>query len=159
MALTKVISGGQTGVDRAGLDAAMEAGIAVGGFCPKGRKSEDGCIPGIYPLEEMTSPEYDLRTEKNVVESDGTLILNRGPLSEGTKLTFQLTTRHSKPCLVVQLDAHPRMAPAQVANWIQLQGIEVLNVAGPRESKFPGGIYKEAHDYLVEVFRQSEAAD
>lgn len=74
MMLKKVISGGQTGVDRAGL----EAGIPVGDYCPKGKKSEDGTIPDGYPLEELTTTQYHVRTEKNVVESDGTLILNKG---------------------------------------------------------------------------------
>ena len=149
--LKKVISRGQTGVDRAGLDAAMKAGIPVGGYCPKGRIAEDGVIPDIYPLQELELPEYNIGTEKNVVESDGTLILNRGPLSEGTKLTYDYTT-HRKPCLIVQFDAIPMIEPSQVVRWIQGQHITILNMAGPRESKFPDGIYTVAFSYLEKVF-------
>ncbi len=89
--LDKIISGGQTGADRAGLDAAMEAGISVGGFCPRGRLTEDGMIPARYPLLELETVEYMVRTERNVVESDGTLILNVGQLSGGVWISgFQL---------------------------------------------------------------------
>lgn len=152
MILRKVISGGQAGVDRAGLDAAMDAGIPIGGYCPKGRKSEDGTIPGIYPLEELTTPQYHVRTEKNVVESDGTLILNKGSISQGTKLTHDYTVRHLKPCLIVQLDAEQMIGPSQVVKWIEEQQIKTLNIAGPRESKFPHGIYRESCSYLEKVF-------
>jgi len=107
MMLRKVISGGQTGVDRAGLDAAMEAGIPIGGFCPKGRLAEDGTIPEIYPLEELESPESHCRTEKNVIDSDGTLILNKGELTHGTRLTLDFTIQYCKPSLIVQLDKDP----------------------------------------------------
>jgi len=154
MMLKKVISGGQTGVDRAGLDAAMEAGIPIGGYCPKGRRTEDGTIPDIYPLEELTSYQYKTRTEKNVVESDGTLILNKSSLSQGTELTRKFTAHHLKPCLLVQLDADLMIEPAQVVRWILGQHIKILNIAGPRESKYPEGIYREAYEYLVKVFEE-----
>ena len=149
--LTKVVSGGQTGVDRAGLDAALKAGFPIGGYCPKGRLAEDGTIPERYPMTEMPSPKSFHRTEKNVKESDGTLILNKGLLSEGTKLTHDYTVRHGKPSLIVQLDAAPVIAPEQVVRWIAEQRISVLNVAGPRESKCPGGIYDEAYAYMARV--------
>jgi len=152
MVLKRVISGGQTGVDRAGLDAAIEAGIPVGGCCPRGRKSEDGAIPNIYPLEELKTARYHIRTGKNVLESDGTLILNKGSLSQGTKLTHDYTVRHLKPCLIVQLDAEQMIEPSQVVNWIEGQQIKILNIAGPRESKFPDGIYMESYSYLQKVF-------
>ena len=150
--LSKVISGGQTGVDRAGLDAALDAGIPVGGFCPKSRKAGDGTIPEQYPLEEMDTDEYHFRTEKNVIESDGTLILNKGILSEGTKHTHHCAVRHLKPCLIVQLDAEPIIDPSNVIRWIHGQQIKILNVAGPRESKFTEGIYREALSYLEKLF-------
>ncbi len=151
MLLKKVISGGQTGVDRAGLDAAMDAGIPAGGFCPRNRTAEDGVIPEKYPLEEIESDEYHIRTEKNVIESDGTLILNKGALSEGTRLTYDYTVQYGKPSLVVQLDAEKLMEPANVVRWIYGQQIKILNVAGPRESKFPEGIYACAYSYLEHV--------
>ena len=150
--LKKVISGGQTGVDRAGLDAAMAAGIPVGGFCPKGRTAEDGTIPDNYPLEELTSYRYYMRTEKNIVESDGTLIINKGHLTEGTKLAYDFTAKNGKPRLVIQLDADQVIHPELVIKWIKAQRITTLNIAGPRESKFPDGIHKEAYYYLEQVF-------
>lgn len=149
--LTKVVSGGQTGVDRAGLDAAVKAGFPIGGYCPKGRVAEDGVIPERYPMIEMPSPKSFYRTEKNVKESDGTLILNKGLLSEGTKLTHDYTIKHGKPSLIVQLDAVQLIQPEQVVRWIEEQQISVLNVAGPRESKCPGGIYNEAFGFMERV--------
>ena len=143
--LKRVVSGGQTGVDRAGLDAAQEAGLPVGGYCPKGRLAEDGCVPKRYPLTELSSERYATRTEKNVVESDGTLVLNMGRLTEGTKATVDYTVQHGKPCLVLQLDRVP--APEEVLTWLEANRIKTLNVAGPRESKHPG-IYQLALSFL-----------
>jgi hypothetical protein len=145
--VVKIISGGQTGADRAGLDAAMEAGIPVGGYCPKGRLAEDGTVPDKYPLIELTKGGYPARTERNVVESDGTLILNVGKLSGGTRLTQDCTRKHGKPCLVVQLDHEPETAP--VLKWVKEHSIHVLNIAGPRESKHPG-----LHDIAVAFLRR-----
>ncbi len=159
MTLKKVISGGQTGVDRAALDAAMNAGIPAGGFCPKNRTAEDGTIPDIYPLQELESPEYHLRTEKNVLESDGTLILNKGALTEGTKLTVEYAVQYGKPSLIVQLDEEKTVEPGNVVRWILGQQIKVLNVAGPRESKFPDGIYGSAYSYLEKVFESLKKTD
>jgi hypothetical protein len=88
----------------------------------------------------------------NVIESDGTLITNKGIQSEGTKLTYDLAVRHLKPFLIVQLDADQVIEPAHVVRWIEGQFISVLNIAGPRESKCVGGIYWEAYDYLMSVF-------
>jgi hypothetical protein len=149
--IKKVISGGQTGVDRAGLDAAVNAGIPIGGYCPKDRRAEDGVIPEHYPMIEMDSPESCFRTEKNVIESDGTLILNKGILSEGTKLTHDFTVKYGKPSLIVQLDSD-EIRPEQVIRWINGQFISVLNIAGPRELKCSEGIYDEAFAYLEKIF-------
>ena len=150
--IRKVISGGQTGVDRAGLDAALNAGIPIGGYCPRGRGAEDGVIPEQYPLIELESPDSYYRTEKNVLESDGTLILNKGILSEGTELTHEFTIKYGKPSLIIQLDADPQIEPSHVIRWIQGHYINVLNIAGPRESKHPAGIHAEALAYLEKVF-------
>ena len=157
--IRKVISGGQTGVDRAGLDAALQAGIPIGGSCPKGRRAEDGTIPDKYSLIELDSPESYYRTEKNVIDSDGTLIINKGLISEGTKLTLDFTVQYGKPSLVVQLDATEVVEPVRVVRWIKGQYINTLNVAGPRESKCPGGIYQEALEYFVAVLNELKVTD
>ena len=153
-----MISGGQTGVDRAGLDAALAAGFPIGGYCPKGRLAEDGTIPEQYPMIEMDSPESYYRTEKNVLESDGTLIFNKGELTHGTLLTHEFAVKYGKPNLVVQLDAAVLIKPEQVIRWINGQSINVLNVAGPKESKCSDGIYAEAYAYLEQVFSKFKDA-
>lgn len=145
----RIISGGQTGVDRGALDAAMAAGVEHGGWCPLGRLAEDGPIPERYRLTETDSPEYSVRTERNVVESEATLILSRGPLSGGTQLTLRLAQRHGRPSLVVDLQRHP--SPESVRRWLIEHSVEVLNVAGPRESQNPG-IQAAAQGFLREVF-------
>jgi hypothetical protein len=150
--IRKVISGGQTGVDRAGLDAALNAGIPIGGYCPRGRLAEDGTIPDKYPLNELESIEPYYRTEQNVIHADGTLILNKGILAAGTKLTHDFTVTYGKPSLIVQLDADQLIEPAHVIRWLQGQYINTLNIAGPRESKCQGGIYAEAFAYMELVF-------
>ncbi len=146
----KIISGGQTGVDRAALDAAIEVGIAHGGWCPLGRLAEDGRIPDCYRLCETDSPEYAVRTEQNVIESDATLILYRGSISGGTELTLRLADRYGRPHLAADLDAAPD--PADVRRWLDNKRVEVLNVAGPRESQSPG-VGALAREVLVTVLR------
>jgi predicted Rossmann fold nucleotide-binding protein DprA/Smf involved in DNA uptake len=134
--LAKLVSGGQTGVDRAALDAALQLGIPCGGWCPRGRRAEDGTIPARYPLVETPQARYPQRTEWNVRDSDATLVIHAGTLRGGTALTARLARRRGKPVLCVDLDADPD--PRIVAQWIAANGIEVLNVAGPRESETPG---------------------
>ena len=148
MILKRIVSGGQTGVDRAGLDAAMGVGLPIGGYCPKGRLAEDGIVPDMYPLIELTKGGYSARTEKNVIESDGTLILNMGKVTGGTKLTLECARKQNKPCLVVQLDN--TMKPDAARDWIASSNIAVLNVAGPRESKCPG-LHAKALAFLRQV--------
>jgi hypothetical protein len=143
-----VVSGGQTGVDRAALDVAIALGIPHGGWCPRGRRAEDGTIPGRYALTEHASADYAARTEANVVDSDGTLVLHRGPLAGGTALTRELALREGKPLLLVDLAA--RADPADVHRWLDAHDVRVLNVAGPRESGCPG-IAGEARAFLRKV--------
>src|SRR5688572_80983 len=101
--LNKIISGGQTGADQAALDFALEHGIPHGGWCPKGRLSEDGCIPEKYQLREMPTDAYPARTEKNVLDSDGTVIISISPrLSRGSLLTLKKAQEHGKPVLHLQ---------------------------------------------------------
>jgi Circularly permutated YpsA SLOG family len=143
--LRRIVSGGQSGVDRAALDAARALGIPAGGWCPRGRIAEDGCIRRRYRLVETPSRGYAQRTEWNVRDSDATLIVNRGRLDGGTLLTVQLAQRHRKPVFVVQLGR--RLRRAQWRAWLARSRVRVLNVAGPRESKRPG-IYREARAVL-----------
>lgn len=140
-----VVSGGQTGVDRAALDAALALGFPCGGWCPRGRKAEDGPIDQRYPLEETPSARYSQRTRWNVRDSDGTLILTEGPPTGGTDLTRRVAERLGRPCHVVDLSRTRAVVP--VVSWIRSNGIGVLNIAGPRESTCPG-IGKRAKKYL-----------
>ncbi len=143
-----LISGGQTGVDRAALDLAIELGLPHQGWCPAGRWAEDGTIPQHYRLKETPSLRPEVRTEWNVRDSDGTLILARGEIFGGTAFTKQVAEAQQKPHLLIDL-SHP--APvAQVRQWILTHGIRRLNVAGPRESHAPG-IYAQAKEFLRRV--------
>ncbi len=133
--IERIISGGQTGVDRGALDAALAAGTPCGGWCPRGRRAEDGVIPACYPLRETPSASYIERTRRNVRDSDGTLVLSWGPPSGGTGATVGMAARLGRPCLVVDMDVEDDMgAAARAAAWIGDHGIDVLNVAGPRAS-------------------------
>ncbi len=149
----KIISGGQTGVDRAALDVALEFKIPCGGWCPRGRLAEDGVIPAHYPLQESESSKYPVRTELNVRDSDGTLILTRGEPDRGTALTRHLARRYKKPLLVIDLLDFPE--PANIRQWIKEQEIGTLNVAGPRASSCPG-IHVQARKLLRQVLRSDK---
>ena len=128
----RIVSGGQSGADRAALDVALDLGLATGGWCPQGRRAEDGPIDERYGLVETPSPDYLERTDWNVRDSDGTLIVARRPLSGGTAVTGRFARRRRKPCLVIHPD-EPGAADA-AREWLRVHGIAVLNVAGPRES-------------------------
>jgi hypothetical protein len=149
--IERIVSGGQTGVDRAALDVALELGIPCGGWCPRGRQTEDGRLPAKYPLQETPSARYAQRTAWNVRDADGTLILTEGPLSGGTSLTQTLAARMHKPCLVAELgDAYYDVQA--VEDWLAAHAIRDLNVAGPRESQRPG-IYGRAAALLRTLLR------
>jgi hypothetical protein len=145
----KIVSGGQTGVDRGALDAAESLGLDRGGWCPSGRRAEDGAIPPQYPLVETPSPRYDVRTRYNVRDSDATLILHRGTLRGGTRLTRDYCRQRGKPYLVVPL-GKARQHVARVRRWLAQQRVLVLNVAGPRESHEPG-IARQTQQFLQRV--------
>lgn len=130
----------------------MVVGIPVGGSCPKGSLAEDGTVPDIYPMIELESRSYSSRTEQNVIDSDGTLILNRGKLLGGTLHTVEYAQKYARPCLIVRLDAE--CDSATVTRWIADEKIRVLNISGPRGTKFPG-IHEKALAFLREVFAES----
>lgn len=147
----KVVSGGQTGTDRAALDAALAVGLPIGGWCPRGRLAEDGAIAERYPLRETPRRTYRQRTAWNVRDSDGTLVLYWGELQDGTLFTLNLARdTYRRPLLVVNL--LEAVDTQEVADWVVRAEIKTLNVAGPRESSRLG-IYKMARVYLEEVFR------
>jgi hypothetical protein len=137
--LKKIISGGQTGADRAALDAAIRLGIPHGGWIPKGRIAEDGPLDASYQLREMPTDSYAARTEKNVMDSDGTLIVSHGAPTGGTEYTRKMVLKHGKQMLHIDLTLHGNLmrAASLVIDWIAIHHIETLNVAGPRASKDP----------------------
>lgn len=143
----KIISGGQTGVDRGALDAALEVGIECGGTCPAGRKAEDGVIPAKYPLTEFDSTIYSDRTRQNVVDSDATLIIHFGQLEGGTAFTRQCCLDENRPFLVLDAsESDESLHVQQVLDFIHENSVQVLNVAGPRASKVP-----TAHDFTLRL--------
>jgi hypothetical protein len=144
--LLTVISGGQTGVDRAALDVAIELGIPIGGWCPKGRLAEDGKISDRYPLKETATDEFSVRTELNVLHSDGTLLVTLGELSGGTLFTRYCAQHHRKPWF--GSDLQTPVSPDCFHQWLVAEAIRTLNVAGPRESHRPGLIYETAKELL-----------
>lgn len=159
--VTTIVSGGQTGVDRAALDAAMASGIAVGGWCPRDRRSEDGAVPRKYPLNETAARSYAVRTEWNVRDSDGTLVLVLDVISSGTRLTIDAARAHGKPLKIEHLAPCPPaglLTPensweeqaVSVVDWVRRHKIRVLNVAGPRGSSSKK-IYPMAREFMTMV--------
>ena len=136
--LKKIISGGQTGADRAALDVALKFNIPHSGWLPKGRKAEDGPLPDKYKLREMPTRSYPARTEKNIQDSDGTLIISHGKLTGGSAHTRKMAMKHGKPWYHADLNKLPTFQAAIIIyDWISKNGIEALNVAGSRASKDP----------------------
>lgn len=151
----KIVSGGQTGVDRAALDAAIAIGLDHGGWCPAGRLAEDGTVPSRYQLVETATSDYAFRTEQNVLDSDATLILYEGRLRGGTLLTRKLCERWQKPYLLVHLADDP---PAAACRWLAETAPRTLNVAGPRESSAPG-IEDRARRFLIRLLERRIVSD
>jgi hypothetical protein len=137
MRVEKIVSGGQTGADRAALDVALERGVPIGGWVPKGRLAEDGPIPERYTgLAETESSDPAIRTRLNVRDSDATLIVSHGPLAGGSLLTLQEARRRGKPVLHLDLlETTPETAAARLRLWLVVADARTLNVAGPRASK------------------------
>lgn len=135
-------------MDRAALDAAIETGLRAGGWCPRGRRAEDGIIDEKYPLVETPDEAYDQRTSWNVRDSDATLVLAGGKPTGGTAFTIEAARREGRPCLIVPpSEDHVD----QVRRWLARERIRTLNVAGPRESTEPG-IYRRAYRFLQVLF-------
>jgi hypothetical protein len=150
--IRKIISGGQTGVDRAALDAAIELALAHGGWIPKGRITEDGPLPEKYKLTETRSASYAERTAKNVQDADGTLIISRGQLTGGSDYTREMALKHKRPWLHIDLSQMAAFQAASAVNqWILQNDIEILNVAGPRASKDPR-VYQEALNIIESAY-------
>ncbi len=148
MDVEKIVSGGQTGVDRAALDVALEVHLPCGGWCPAGRRACDGRIPDRYPLIETKARKYSVRTGWNVRDSDASLIINSGALEDGTELTAKMAALQHKPCLIVQVEDQD--AVDSIKQWLSKIQPRVLNVAGPREQKRPG-IYDQAVQMLHSI--------
>jgi hypothetical protein len=154
--ITKIISGGQTGADRAALDFAIEHNIPYGEWMPKGRRAEDGILPERYQLQEMPTDEYSKRTEQNILDSDATLILSHAGLTGGSALTQSLAEKHGKPCIHIDLSKVDMRKAGLIVNiWIQRYKIKVLNVAGPRASKDPK-IYQATIELLEVIFMKEK---
>ena len=160
--LAKVISGGQTGVDRGALDAALELGFPCGGWCPPGRLAEDGCIPLRYPVQELASGGYRQRTIKNVLESDGTVLIHFGGPEGGTSLTLQQCIRKGKPYMLLDGNAVTAADAGQIAaDFVAENNVVTLNVAGPRISRESRG-HQYAYAVMIELLRpaiESRGAD
>jgi hypothetical protein len=149
--IEKIISGGQTGVDRAALDVAIELKIPHGGWCPKERLSESGTIPFHYSLQETETSDYSERTKLNIRDSDGTLIIvPKLPVdvTDGTILTIQEVQDKRKPYYLFDLSGKEDLSSISV--WLKKNNIRILNVAGPRESQSPG-IYNRCYELLKKI--------
>lgn len=156
MKVKRIISGGQTGADRGGLDAAIDLGIPHGGWCPKGRRAEDGAIPRKYRLRETESPAYAARTEQNVLAGHGTVVFTFGPPQGGSALTIKLARRHRKPVVHIDLAKEsPGDAVKRLRAWIEDNGVSILNVAGSRESN-AAGMEKLVHRIVAAAFGADE---
>jgi hypothetical protein len=145
MALFMIISGGQTGVDRGALDAALDLGVPCGGWCPEGRKAEDGPIPERYPLQVLPGSGYRQRTRQNVRDSDATVIISFGPIipGSGTDYTLRSCRAASKPHLLIDgATVPPDEAARLIFDFVIATGVERLNLAGPRAEAAP-----QAHGY------------
>ena len=150
--ITKIISGGQTGAGQAALDVSIKLGISHAGWIPKGRLTEAGNLDDKYKLKEMETSNYNKRTEQNVVDSDGTLIISHGKLTGGSDYTREMALFHNRPWLHIDLNkTNSFQAAGKIKSWIIENDIEVLNIAGPRASKDPL-IYQATADILETVF-------
>jgi hypothetical protein len=151
----KIISGGQTGVDRAALDVAMKHRVDCGGWCPAGRLDELGKIPDGYPVQELEKGSFAERTMRNVSDSDGTVIVYRNELGGGTEFTLECCKQLNRPHLLIDAaQLSPEEASRRIAEFVGEHHIETLNIAGPRQSEWPEG-YQYAAQALEEFLAYS----
>lgn len=157
--IKKFVSGGQTGADQAALDTAIKLDVPHGGWVPKGRKTEDGRLDDRYRVQEMPSSSYPKRTVQNIIDSDGTIIISNGELTNGSAYTRDMAAEHQKPWLHVNLNQISRFdAAMKICDWLLKNRIEIVNVAGPRSSKDPE-IYQAVRDVLESAYYLSLTGD
>ena len=153
--IEKIISGGQTGVDRAALDVAMELGVRCGGWCPAGRHADDGPIPARYPLQETADIDHTVRTESNVRHSDATLIVYRGELHGGTAYAVEMARHLGRPVLAIDVEEPPDIG--EVTDWLRSAQVRTLHIGGPRESS-RAGIYNQARSLIARIITAARLA-
>ena len=152
--MVKIVSGGQTGVDQGALAGALATGTACGGWCPEGRRSEDGPVPAMYPVAELPGAGYRERTLRNVLDSDGTAIIHDGELEGGTRLTWEFCEQYVRPSVLIDASALSRVqAAGALVEFVSGNGLAVLNVAGPRASKWPGA-FEYAQAVITGMLKQ-----
>jgi hypothetical protein len=153
----KIISGGQTGVDRAALDTALETGTVCGGWCPDGRLAEDGAIPLHYPVSELKGAGYPERTLQNVIDSDGTAIIYFGKPAGGTAQTLRFCLERKKPYLLIDAaELTPECAAERMLAFVASHSIAVLNIAGPRANE-EASAYGYAYQAVIRFLRAYKA--
>jgi hypothetical protein len=141
MTIARIVSGGQTGADQGGWDAAIYCQLPYGGWVPRGKKTENGTIPDRFAgYTEHVSPDYLARTQANVVDSDATVVFSMGPPTGGSLRTVEFCQRHRRPCLAVDLREPREELVRKIVEWVKTDCPSncTLNVAGSRESKSPG---------------------
>ena len=145
----KIVSGAQTGVDRAALDAALESHAEVGGWCPEGRLSEDGTIPEMYPVTELPNSGYRQRTKQNVIDSEGTVIIYFGYPTGGTEQTISFCIKERKPYVLIDAEEFSiERASRKISKFVSEYSVSIMNVAGPRASGEP-----RAYEYARKVIK------
>ncbi len=159
MTIKKIISGGQTGADQAALDAAIKLGVPHGGWIPKGRITETGSLPNVYNLKEMPTNSYPKRTEQNVIDSDGTMIISHGKLAGGSDYTQIMAKKHGSPWIHIDLNRTTGLdASLKISTWIIENSILMLNVAGSRASQ-DQKIYEKTKDIVEGVILLTQIKD